>query len=341
MLKVNYFIFIFLALSSCGQNNEPFPEEKELISFTTSPIDLSGLDVLFAQDIFYDTSDLNTFDIFLPESNSPTGLVIYYHGGGFNGGDKSNYYASQNIVNYQAEFSTLLESGIAIATVNYRLIYQSSDGGVLKAFNDSKRALQFIRSISDKLNIKKENIAVTGNSAGAGISLWLSTSDEMAEPESADTVLRESTRVKAVALRETQSSYDFRSRWVDDIFSEYGITWDHFLANYSATVRLLLGIAKNSDYDNTATEEYRKKIDMISHLTSDDPEMWIENTRQPSLIPIHSAALLHHPYFVRELMEKAEEVSVKHVAYYGDPVIYADPSGEGCADFLKRKILED
>jgi hypothetical protein len=113
------------------------------------------------------------------------------------------------------------------------------------------------------------------------------------------------------------------------------------MSNYSTTVSLLLGIEKNTDYDKPEIIEYRKKVDMISHLTSDDPEIWMANIKQPALIPIHTAAVLHHPYFVRELMEKADEVGVPYVAYYGNPIIYEDPSGEGCKEYLKRKLSKE
>jgi para-nitrobenzyl esterase len=329
-----------MALTSCAKD-DPIPQQRDPFSSVTPPFDLNGIDAEFLQDIPYDTFNETTFDIFLPESDTPTGLVIYYHGGGFSSGDKINYYPKANIVNFNDEFRSLLENGIAVATVNYRLIKQNKDGGVLKPLNDSKHALQYIRSNAKKLNISKNDIVLTGNSAGAGISLWIATYDEMSDPNNQDAVYHESTRVKAVALRETQSSYNLKDKWIDDIFSEFGITWEHFLINYSSLVKLLYGISDTSEYDSPSIIEYQEKIDMIAHLTSDDPELWVENVRQPSLIPIHHDALYHHPFFVRELIEKADLVNVKHVAYYGkDPIIYADPSGETCLEFLIRKVNE-
>ena len=59
---------------------------------------------------------------------------------------------------------------------------------------------------AEKYNIDKTRIACTGGSAGAGTALWLAFSDEMAEPENPDPVLRESTRLTCAGAFATQST---------------------------------------------------------------------------------------------------------------------------------------
>ncbi len=49
---------------------------------------------------------------------------------------------------------------------------------------------------ADDWNVDKTRVAAYGGSAGAGTSLWLAFHDDLADPKSADPVLRESSRLR-------------------------------------------------------------------------------------------------------------------------------------------------
>ena len=110
----------FFSCSTDDSVSNPTNSQTSLIDleFTNSPIDLQGVQAVFASNISYDQYTDTVFDIFLPESSTPTGLVIFIHGGGFTGGDKGFIYSS----NYENEVVNFLSNGIAVATINYRLI---------------------------------------------------------------------------------------------------------------------------------------------------------------------------------------------------------------------------
>lgn len=167
----------------------------------------------------YGTHGLNTFDIFLPNAAQPTGLIIYVHGGGCTGGDKSSVYLNNMADDIRESFS----QGIAFASINYRLLTVVDSEGVIKPLGDSRRALQFMRYNASVLNIDPSRVAMSGVSAGAGTSLWLVYHEDMADLGNADPVLHQSTRIAAVGAIETQASYDI-SRWESDVFVDYGIT---------------------------------------------------------------------------------------------------------------------
>jgi len=164
-----------------------------------SPIDLEGIQARFHADVAYGDNSLNKFDIFIARTKKPAPLVIYIHGGGFTIGDKSDAYAAGG----PFVIRELLKNGISFASVNYQLLEQKDEDGVIKPLNDCKRALQFIRSESEVLNIDKEKIVLYGFSAGAGASLWIGFNDDMADIDNDDPVLRESTRLKGIANRTT------------------------------------------------------------------------------------------------------------------------------------------
>ncbi len=177
------------------------------ISEYIEPLNFRGEHATFANEKYGD-HPRNNFDLWLAESAKPTPLVIYIHGGGFFGGDKSKYYTSPDLVRF-------LEAGVSVALINYRFMNEPPYG-ILASLHDSKRFLQFIRYRSLKYNIDKTRIACSGGSAGAGTSLWLAFSDDMAEPENPDPVLRESTRVSCAGAFDTQATYDI-FKW-DKIF---------------------------------------------------------------------------------------------------------------------------
>jgi len=61
----------------------------------------------------YGPHERNRLDIWPAKSDKPTPLVIYYHGGGFRGGDKKTLNPKL--------LDLLLKEGITVAAANYRL----------------------------------------------------------------------------------------------------------------------------------------------------------------------------------------------------------------------------
>ena len=338
-------MFCFLCLYSCNRNvysEATKNENPSEFEYSESPIPLGGIKAHFVKDISYGPYSENTFDIFLPESDTPTPLVIYIHGGGFLGGDKDFAYSPMwnGSWDFPDEVKILLKNKIAFASINYRLLALENDKeGVLKSMSDSKRCLQFIRSISDKLNIDKNNVLLAGSSAGAGTSQWLAFSDDMADPSSKDPVERESTRVKGIAVKATQASYDLK-RFETDVFKEYGFSWkDFFKLDRSVVPRFLSFYGMNSldEFDSERVKEYRKKVDMLAMMSPDDPEIWVANLQTPVVVPTKSNILNHHSFQARTIKEWADRIGIPNVVYYGT---HEDPSGEDFVTFMIRKLNE-
>ena len=139
------------------------------------------------RDVRYGPHERNVLDFWQAKSAQPTPVLVSIHGGGFLAGDKS---VQPQIL------KGCLDAGISVAAINYRY---STQAIAPAPFQDAARAVQFLRSKAKEWNLDPKRVAATGGSAGAGISLWLAFHDDLADPQSADPVLRQSTRLACVA----------------------------------------------------------------------------------------------------------------------------------------------
>lgn len=344
--KPFYFFAILIMMSAgCSKKQDASVTPASNISYSNSPFDLQGINAKFAKDISYDSKPRTQFDIWMPNSSAPTGLVIYVHGGGFTSGDKDFVYTAQSggAWDFPSDIRFLLQNNIAFATIRYTLLNTTGETeGIKKPMNDIKRALQYLRYKASEYNIDKNKIILSGNSAGAGSSLWIAFNNNLADASNSDPVLRESSRVKGVAIRETQASYNIEDKWVNNIFADYNLSWTEILANETGNIQKIYGVSSTAQYQSPAITAYRTEVDMLALLTADDPEIWMNNTLREVVHPYSGPEISsHHAFHVRELKKKADAVGVKNISYYGrNPVLYAHPSNETWTQFCKRKINE-
>ena len=153
----------------------------------------------------YGTHERQVLDFWQARSDKPTPALLFIHGGGWMGGDKSRVVALVKV-------PELLAAGISVVSINYRLVPQAHAAGakppVEWPLRDAARALQFVRSKAAEWNLDKQRIGASGGSAGACSSLWLAFHDDMADPKSADPVARESTRLWCAAVAGAQTTLD-------------------------------------------------------------------------------------------------------------------------------------
>lgn len=340
MGKILIVILTIYMVMSCEKQSMVNDPDIPYFEYSDSPIDLKGIEADFVENISYGPYTENKFDVFLPKSSKPTPMVIYIHGGGFISGDKETPYTIMWNGNWDfpGEIRTLLDNKIAFASINYRLIDKERDeDGVLKSLEDSQRALQYIRSISKKLNIDKANILLAGSSAGGGTAEWLAFGDDRADPDNTDPVLRESTRVKGIAVKATQASYDLQ-RYETDVFKEYNFKWKEYLKLDPSMIPRFLsfyGMDSLQEFYSNNIKEYREKVDMLAMMTPDDPEIWVDNPQTPVVEPTKSNILNHHSFQARTLKLWADSIGIPNVVYYG---YHEDPGGEDFVSFMIRKL---
>jgi len=341
-----YLLFLALIACSSGGDSGNFQAQESRpqleLTYTEPPVELPGIAASYSADVRYGDGERNVFDIYMPESDEPTPLVIYFHGGAYYLGDKDE--ASPD------DIRAFLAAGIAYATINYSFIDLDppyDDVGLIKPLTDSARALQFLRYYYKSFNLNPEQIASYGVSAGASTSLWLGTHDDLADPENLDPVLRESSRVKAVAALFTQSTLNFL-RWedilapvVEPLAPILGGSDILTIASALGAAPLLFAATGSDSLEEVKSPEklpYLENMDALGLMDAGDAPIYAYNDSiifQDNLLSL----FLHHALHVIALHDRAQEVGLENVMYAIDPQFpLADPSGEGHISFLSRHL---
>jgi hypothetical protein len=279
----------------------------------TSPNPLIATDIVYSQE---DTLQ-QAFHLLLPDTAGSYPLVIYIHGGGFQGGSRDVLFSSTLV---QATAKYFLDQGIAFACIGYRLLPTSGPtdpDGVKKCMGDAKRALQFMRYHAPNLYLSPQYFAVTGSSAGAGTSLWLATRNDMADPNSNDPIEQTSTRVCAAYLKGSQSTYDLY-RWETEVYQNFDLMGSNYTLD---SMEALIGFDRYASFygglDSTyhilydsALIQYRQDVDMLYHMSSDDPPIYIAS----SSLAVHpSQDLMHHSLHSNLLFNTAVSANISDV----------------------------
>lgn len=340
--KINVLILILISISFAGKSQIS-------VQFEALPSGFNANlpDPVYAKGINYDDIDPEKqfFHLFLPDTLKSYPLVVYIHGGGFTGGSANKVLTKEREMN---DMIYCLENGLAYAGLDYRLIHSSRKGmadneGVIKCLNDSKRAIQFIRYHAEELHIVPEKIALMGNSAGAGTSLWLAVRSDMADPDADDPVLRESTRVSAVVINGVQASYDLY-RWETAVFNNYDGHGSSITLNQIADA---LSFERGSNFygglesiDQLLSDpdliQYRQDVDMLYHLSEDDPPIFIHS---PARAVKPGDNLLHHALHGKAVYDAAIAANVSGVRAYIPALSINTTDNESANDFLIRHLI--
>ncbi len=274
-------------------------------------------------DVRYGPHGRNVLDFWQAPAAAPTPVVVYFHGGGFVGGDKSGVRRDRIV-------QECLDAGVSFAAINYRFL---APGVPLQdILRDGARAVQFVRAKAEEWKVDKAQIAAYGGSAGAGISMWIGFHDDLADPASPDPVARESTRLAGVGAIQPQFSYDFlkwRELLGDEAVARFGGIYGA-PGNY--------GLKTAEELRGPAGQKIRADCDMMVLMSSDDPPLFLSST-QPDLALENTGQFLHHPRHAEALHLRAKEIGLPVVAVIPALKVAAPSSGPGnVRDFLLRHV---
>jgi acetyl esterase/lipase len=271
-----------------------------------------------AANVSYGPHERNVLDFWKAESKAPAPLLVFIHGGGFVAGGKEQASAG--------DIDRCLAAGISFASISYRYTTQAPYPAPM---HDGVRAIQFLRSKAAEWNIDPKRIGAYGGSAGAGISMWIGFHDEMAKPESADPVERQSSRLLCIGTMGGQSSYDPLQirEWIG------GRAWEHraFIPFYA--------VKSADEFEKPEVRKLAHDASVINHLTKDDPPIFMVYSEPDAPLPADAkpGQGIHHPKFGHILKEKMDALGIECIYQHTSGL----PKGtrqEGMMEWFQKKL---
>ncbi len=116
------------------------------------------------KDISYGSDEKQTLDLILPvDDREETGLLIFIHGGGWVGGDKSTSPDKFKILSANKKY--------AVASINYRYA-ELGKTDIYDIVNDITAALSRIKELAAGYSVNISKVIFCGHSAGGHLSLY-------------------------------------------------------------------------------------------------------------------------------------------------------------------------
>jgi acetyl esterase len=244
-------------------------------------------------NVSYGPHKSNVLDLWLAESARPTPLVVFIHGGGFVGGDKSQARPQ--------DLQRCLDARVSFMTINYRF---RKDAPVQDILRDAARAIQFVRFNAARYNLDPKRIAAYGGSAGAGTSLWLAVHDDLADPNNTDPVLRQSSRIVAAGCINGQATYDL-VEW-EKVIGKFKPEWrngpDEDVEFYH--------FKSHDDFNTPAGQKILDDCSMLRQITKGDAPIFMTCSLADTE-PNSRNHLLHHPRHMQAVKQKCDEAGVE------------------------------
>ncbi len=236
--------------------------------------------------------------MWLASGPAPTPVLIYFHGGGFMAGGKENLPS--------ALLTAALRAGISVVAANYRL---APEVALPTPYLDGGRVIQVVRSRANEWKIDPRRVALTGSSAGAGISLWLAFHADLAVPSSPDPVARQSTRVTCAVVSGAQPTYDPR-----EILRLAGPA-----AARHRALGVMFGLAPG-EADTARAHRLYAETAPITHLSADDPPVfaYYSEARTPVPADARDGTGIHHPNLGLFLQQRMDALGIECVLRHKD-----------------------
>ena len=297
ILNLKYLlVLIIVSFISCtNEENNYDLKDLELnfgVNASVSRIDDNSI---FFENVIYGEKSRNKLDIHIPDIESPKGLIIFFHGGAFVGGDKSDIFEEY----LSSTFLKIIKEGIIIVSANYSFLDSEGSKGVLTSLEDGENVISFLEQKRILLNLKDEGVVLSGVSAGAGISLWNGFKDNKFD------------RILGILAIEAQSSYNVYT-W-EKVFNGFNI--DEMRKLYLELDDIYLNF-----YKGEPDGKLLEKLDHSLNMDKMDPPFYISNRAGKDIINTNNEIdfdVLYHSFLHADyLRKKAIEVNLKFSGIY-------------------------
>ncbi|MEM0926561.1 MAG: alpha/beta hydrolase [Planctomycetota bacterium] len=244
-------------------------------------------------------------DLYMPSNVEVPPLVVFIHGGGWQGGDRS-----------KCRVGWLAEEGFAVASISYRL----TDRAIFPAqIHDCKAAVRWLRAQAGVLGFRSDRIGVAGTSAGGMLSALLATSGDVPSLEGdVGGNLQQSSRVQAAVDYYGATDFALRSRTQPERADKPG----------SVVFKLLGGAAKEKT-------DLAKLASAVTHVSQDDPPLLILHGQKDKTVLLDQSQRLFDAYASRGLSVSAV---FEQEAGHGGDAFFTGMNRELVIAFFKRHL---
>lgn len=213
--------------------------------------------IIGEKDIAYGTHERHKLDIDQPPGDGPFPLVLWVHGGAWEGGSKEG-----------GARTFLVPAGYAVASMNYRL---SKHAPYPAQIHDVKAAVRFLRANAKKYKIDPDRIGACGASAGGHLVALLGTANDEKDLEGDLGNPGVSSRVRCVL----------------DFFGPTDLTkLSPPKAKANPVTRLIGG-------DLGDKKALAEQADPIRYATKDDAPFLIVHGDKDNVVPLNQSELLN------------------------------------------------
>lgn len=255
-----------------------------------------------------DGHDRQKLDLFVPKSEQPLPVIIWVHGGGWQGGSKDGCPP------LRARYT---EQGYAVASIGYRL---SGDAIFPAQIEDCKAAIRWLRVHAGEYGLDAERFGVWGSSAGGHLVALLGTSGDVKEFD-AGSHLDQSSRVQAVC--DYYGPTDFKVFVTTPRYESH--------ARDNSPEAKLIGGAVLENPDKVA------RVNPITYVSDDDPPFLIVHGDKDGTVPPNQSQLLFEALKENDVPVHLHTI---HGAGHGGPGFNEPPVPDMVREFFEKRLKQ-
>ena len=244
-------------------------------------------------------------DLYIPEKNTKTSLIVWIHGGGWQKGSKKD-----------CKLDWLTGHGYSVASISYRLSQVATFPAQL---HDCKGAIRWLRANSSKYGYETNHIVVAGSSAGGHLATLIGTTsgNELLEGDIGGNLSQPSS-VSAIIDYYGATDFILRSKTQPSRANEVG----------SVVYNLLGGGADKK-------VELAKLASAAHHVTKDDPPLLIFHGDKDNTVLIDQSEAIIKAYKSKGLSVRMNVLPGKK---HGGAVFYHGENRKRVLEFLEEVL---
>ena len=243
-------------------------------------------------------------DLFIPGSNSNGHCIFFIHGGGWNGGKRSDWHDT-------AEYFCM--KGFVCAAADYRLV---PEWRFPSQIQDIRLAMSFLKSNAVRYGFSSGAIAVAGSSAGGHLAALLSTIDEDDSLGYCD----------EMEIRDTKPNAAMCFCPITKV-----CTWDNCSEGIIKMMYNFIGSTENE-----APDLYRQ-ASPIEQIKGNEPPFLFIHEDKDDTIPLWHSVTMHEKLLEKNISSRLEILpGVNHGFGYGVKTEAQKASIKYMSDFMKK-----